>query len=302
MDKDELSGGRPEGASDPPTALPPLRASVLQSLLLAPAGPLARVEVVERTGSTNADLAGRVRVDPDSWPDVSMLVADHQDAGRGRAGRSWETPARAALTVSFALRPAGPSSSLGWVPLVAGLGAVTALRATAGVAATLKWPNDLMVPATDGAELEGWGRARKVGGILTELVGTSRGQVVVVGIGINVSQTQDELPVPSATSLGLVSAGDVDREVLLAALVSALGELMGRWRESSGDVHGSGLAAEVATVCETLGTRVRVELPGGGEVTGTARRLGRDGSLVVVDDAGTEHSVLAGDVRHVRVR
>jgi BirA family biotin operon repressor/biotin-[acetyl-CoA-carboxylase] ligase len=302
MDGDEQSRGRAEGGPSAAGTRPPLRASVLESLLLAPAGSLARVEVVERTGSTNSDLAGRLRVDPDAWPDVSLLVADHQDAGHGRAGRSWDTPARAALTVSFALRPAGPSSSLGWIPLVAGLGAVTALRATAGVAATLKWPNDLMVPAADGTDLEGWGPSRKAGGILTELVGTSRGQAVVVGIGINVSQTEDELPVPSATSLRLVSAGDVDREVLLVALVSALGELMGRWRESSGDVHGSGIAAEVATVCETLGTRVRVELPGGDEVTGTASRLGRDGSLVVVDDAGNEHPILAGDVRHVRVR
>jgi BirA family biotin operon repressor/biotin-[acetyl-CoA-carboxylase] ligase len=293
--------GGPSGP-DGSGARRPLRASVLASLLLAPAGPLARVEVVERTGSTNSDLAERLRAAPDAWPDVSLLVADHQDGGHGRAGRSWETPARAALTVSFALRPAGPVSSWGWLPLVAGLGAVTVLRATAGVAATLKWPNDLMIPATDGTDLDGWDRAHKVGGILTELVGTSRGPVVVVGIGINVSQTDDELPVPSATSLALGGAGEVDREVLLVALVSALAELMGRWREHAGDAHGSGLASEVATVCETLGTRVRVELPGGDEITGTARRLGRDGSLVVVDDVGTEHSILAGDVRHIRAR
>lgn len=284
-----------------PTApRPPLRSSVLSDLLLAPAGPLARLEVVERVGSTNLALADLLRADPDAWPDASLLVADHQDDGRGRAGRSWQTPPRSALTLSIAVRPHVALESLGWLPLVAGLGAVNALRATAGVRASLKWPNDLMLPAPDGAELEGWGGARKVGGILTELVQTTAGPVVVVGIGINVSQESHELPVASATSLALAGVGDVDREVLLVALVSALEEVTGRWREHAGDVRAAGLADEVASVCTTLGARVRVELPGGDAVTGLAERLDGDGALVVVDDAGTEHVVLAGDVRHVR--
>ncbi|CAN5242214.1 biotin--[acetyl-CoA-carboxylase] ligase [soil metagenome] len=297
MSEHVSTGGRVGGLAE---ARRPLRASVVRSLLLAPAGPLARVEVLDRVGSTNRALIERLHADPSAWPAPSMLVADHQDDGQGRAGRTWETPPRAALTVSFALQPDGPISSFGWIPLLAGLGTVTALRATAGVQASLKWPNDLMVPAPDDADLDGWGRVRKVGGILSELVETSAGRVVVVGIGVNVSQAVDELPVPSATSLALAGAREVDREILLVALVSALDELMGRWREHDGDVHASGLAAEVASVCSTLLTRVRVELPGGDEVTGTARRLGPDGALVVVDDAGTERHVRAGDVHHIR--
>lgn len=298
MSDSELTGGHGE---DLVGARRPLRASVVRSMLLAPAGPLARVEVLDRAGSTNRELVEQLRADPNAWPTPSLLVADHQDDGQGRAGRSWQTPPRAALTASFALRPEGPVSSFGWIPLVAGLGAVTALRATAGVQASLKWPNDVMVPAPDGLDLDGWGRARKVGGILSELVDTATGRVVVVvGIGINVSQALGELPVPSGTSLALAGAGDVDRETLLVALVSALDELMGRWREHDGDVHASGLAAEVASVCATLGTRVRVELPGGDEITGTARRLGPDGALVVVDDTGSDRHVRAGDVRHIR--
>jgi BirA family biotin operon repressor/biotin-[acetyl-CoA-carboxylase] ligase len=293
----EVTGGHTE---DPADARRPLRASVVGSLLLAPAGPLARVEVLERAGSTNRELVERLRAEPDAWPTPALLVADHQEDGQGRAGRSWQTPPQAALTVSFALRPEGPVSSFGWIPLLAGLGAVTALRATAGVQASLKWPNDLMVPAPDGTDLDGWGRARKVGGILSELVGTPAGPVVVVGVGVNVSQAPDELPVASGTSLALAGAGDVDREVLLVALVSALDELMGRWREHGGDVYASGLATELASVCATLGTRVRVELPGGAEITGTARRLGPDGALVVVDDTGSERHVRAGDVHHIR--
>jgi len=297
MSEHAVTGGH---GGDPTGGRRPLRASVVRSLLLSPAGPLARIEVLERVGSTNRELIARLHAEPNAWPAPSMLVADHQDSGQGRAGRTWETPPRAALTASFALQPDGPISSFGWIPLLAGLGTVTALRATAGVHASLKWPNDVMVPAADDVDLDGWGRVRKVGGILSELVETSAGRVVVVGIGVNVSQAADELPVASGTSLALAGAREIDREILLVALVSALDELMGRWREHDGDVHASGLATEVASVCSTLTTRVRVELPGGDEVTGTARRLGPDGALVVVDDTGTERHVRAGDVHHIR--
>ena len=278
---------------------PALRASVLRGLLLAPVGPLDRLEVVERVGSTNTDLADALARDPGAWPGVGLLVADHQVGGHGRSGREWTTPPRAALTLSLSMWPTQPLGALTWLPLLAGLGAVHALRATTGVAATLKWPNDLLVPAPDGAELEGWGRARKVGGILSELVTTPAGPAVVLGIGVNVSQTLQELPVPSAISLAVAGARDVDREVLLVALVTALADLEGRWR-AAGKIAAAGLADEVTAVCATIGQFVRVALPGGGELVGRALRLGPDGSLVVADQAGVERVVLAGDVVHVR--
>lgn len=279
---------------------PPLDAQLVRSLLQAPDGPLARVEVVATTGSTNEDVVAALRVDPEAWPDRSVLVADHQAAGRGRAGRTWETPAGTALTCSFVLRSAVGGPPLGWLPLVAGLGTVHALRATAGVAAALKWPNDLLVPADE--EQEGWGAYRKVGGILTELVPRPDGSAaVVVGVGVNVLQEPDELPVPWATSLALAGARHVDRLGVLTALVDALDEVGRRWRDAGGDAAASGLAGEVADVCATLGTRVTVDVPGGGAVTGEASRLDDDGALVVVGDDGAERPVLAGDVRHLRV-
>jgi len=281
-------------------AMSALRVTELRDLLLAPAGPLARVEVVGVTESTNTDLAADLRADPSSWPDASVLVAEHQVGGRGRPGRSWETPAGTSLTCSFVVHPIAPAASFGWLGLLAGLGAVNTLRATAGVPATLKWPNDLLVPAD--TEVEGWGRARKVGGILAEVVALPPGHppAVVIGFGINVSQRADELPVPSATSLALAGAQHVDREGLLVALVAAQLDVALRWRESGGDAWGSGLADEISAVCSTLGTQVRVELPGGEELRGLAERLDHDGALVVVDEAGGTHRVLAGDVRHVR--
>ena len=277
-----------------------LRASVLRKMLLAPAGPLDRLEVVERTGSTNVELSGALARDPAAWPGVSLLVADHQESGRGRSGRTWESPARAALTLSISVWPTAPAAALGWLPLVTGLGAVHALRATAGVQATLKWPNDLLVPDPDGGLLEGWGPQRKVGGILSELVTTAAGTAAVLGIGVNVSQTPAELPVPSAISLAVAGARDLDREVLLVALVTALADLQGRWRAADGDAAAAGLVDEVAAVCTTIGKRVRVALPGGAVLVGRALGLSAVGALVVRDDAGTEQTVLAGDVLHVR--
>ncbi|QHT54926.1 biotin--[acetyl-CoA-carboxylase] ligase [Cellulomonas sp. H30R-01] len=279
---------------------PALDADALRSLLLLPAGPLARIDVVARTGSTNADLVAAVAADPDAWPHASVLVADQQDAGRGRAGRGWETAPGTSLTCSFVARPALPPRTFGWLPLLAGLGAVNAVRATAGVPAILKWPNDLLVPAE--TEVAGWGAARKVGGILAEVVPTPAGvtPAVVIGIGINVAQGPDELPVEHATSLALAGAQHVTREALLVALVTALDDVATRWRDAGGDAVASGLADEVAAVCATLGTPVRVELPGGAELAGVAERLDDDGGLVVVDATGVAHHVLAGDVRHVR--
>ena len=277
-----------------------LRRSVLRELLLEPAGPLGRLEVVERIDSTNSALSAAVTADPAAWPGVGMLVADHQEGGRGRSGRDWVTPARAALTLSISVWVTAPASSLGWLPLLAGLGAVHALRATTAVPATLKWPNDLLLPDRDGLELEGWGTRRKVGGILSELVSTPAGPVVILGIGLNVTQTLAELPVPSATSLAVAGARDLDREVLLVALVASLAELQARWLAAGGDADAAGLRDEVAAVCATIGQRVHVALPGGAELVGLALGLSADGALIMRDDAGNEHTVLAGDVLHLR--
>jgi len=277
-----------------------LRGSVLRELLLEPAGPVGRLEVVARVGSTNSELSAALTRDPAAWPGMGMLVADHQVGGRGRSGRDWETPARAALTLSISVWPTEPVANLGWLPVLTGLASVHALRATAGVQATLKWPNDLLIPAPHAAELAGWGLQRKVGGILSELVTTPVGPAVVLGIGLNVSQTPAELPVPSAISLAVAEARDVDREVLLVALVTSFADVYARWRAVGGDVVAAGLADEVASVCATIGQRVHVALPGGGVLVGLALRLDPEGELVVLDDVGTEHVVLAGDVLHVR--
>ncbi|HEY0216922.1 MAG TPA: biotin--[acetyl-CoA-carboxylase] ligase [Cellulomonas sp.] len=291
--------GRAPDATRPGPAL--LDAEALRATLVAPAGPLLRLDVVARTGSTSTDLVELLRADPAGWGEGGLLVAEHQQAGRGRGGHTWQTPAGTALTFSLAVRPGVPERFWGWLPLLTGLGVVRAVRAMTGLAAVLKWPNDVLVPAPDGEQVDGWGRHRKVAGILAEVAPTADGRTVVLGIGVNVSQRTADLPVASATSLSEARGGAaVDRGGLLVAVVRQLTGLLDAWRAAGGDPAAAGLDVAVAEVCRTLGTPVRAELPGGEELRGTAVRIAADGGLVVRTQSGGEQTVLAGDVRHVR--
>ncbi|WP_166846349.1 biotin--[acetyl-CoA-carboxylase] ligase [Isoptericola sp. BMS4] len=288
-------------------ARPPLDAGVLRRDLLRPVGPLARLDVVNTSPSTNTTLVRAAGEDPDAWPAPALLVAEHQVAGRGRAGRAWQTPPRAALTVSLLLRPRLPAAALGWLPLVAGCAVARAVGDVlpGGVAARLKWPNDVLLPApTEGA---GLGPHRKVAGVLAEVVPagpgptgrSAGGPAVVVGVGLNVHQRPDELPVAGATSLALAGAR-VDRTALLAGLVRELVAAVGRLEAAGGDAAAAGVASEYAALSATLGTRVRAELAGGaGEVVGVATRVASDGGLVLATGDG-ERAVTAGDVHHLR--
>src|SRR5690606_6912654 len=113
------------------------------------------------------------------------LAAGHQTRGRGRLGRSWESPRGTSLSVSFLLRPAGvPPARWPWLPLLVGVAAVDAVADAAGVAAVLKWPNDVLL---DG---------RKLAGILVERTDTPSGAAAVAGVGMNVQAAP-----PDAASL-----------------------------------------------------------------------------------------------------
>jgi len=258
-----------------------------------------RLEVVSRAGSTSSELAAAATAEPSAWPDFSVYVADHQAEGRGRAGRGWSTPPGAALTASFLLRPGVPPSSFGWVGLLGALAVVRAVGAF-GLVARAKWPNDVLVEApSDAPEVDGWGRGRKVAGILGEVVG----DVVVLGIGVNVLQTPDELPVPWAGSLATLGAalGATAREDLLVVLAHQLWHLDERWRAADGDAAAAGLVEEYATVSATLGRAVAVERPGGEVVAGVAEGVADDGGLLVRRVDGEREVVRAGDVHHLRL-
>jgi BirA family biotin operon repressor/biotin-[acetyl-CoA-carboxylase] ligase len=265
---------------------PPLNAAALQRAIVNPDGFWTELTVVERTGSTNSDLAARAKA---GAAEGAVLVAEEQSAGRGRLDRQWTAPPRSGLFFSVLLRPSGvPVERWGWLPLLAGVATATAVSRAGGVDTGLKWPNDLLV-TVDGEE-------RKTGGILAERAG---GDGVVIGIGLNVSLREDELPVPAAGSLALAGAKGTDRDPLLRAVLRSLAEWYGEWRTAGGDPEASRLRPVYAAGCVTLGRAVRAELPGGDAVTGTAVTVDDDGRLVI-SSGGAERAVGAGDVVHLR--
>jgi len=269
------------------TGREPLDAAAMRAAVLRPDGLWRAVEVTEVTGSTNADLLARAAA---GAPEGTVLAAEQQSAGRGRLGRAWVAPPRAALTFSLLLRPrAVPRARHVWLPLLAGLATAEAVRAAARVEARLKWPNDVLA------------RAGKLGGILAE----ATADAVVIGIGLNVSTEPGELPPPgpgslAATSLRAAGSPSPDRAVLLAAILAAFERRYRAWSSAFGDPERSGLRADYTRLCATIGSRVRVELPGGGRLAGLATGVDADGRLLVRTARGADVPVAAGDVVHVR--
>ncbi|MEU2115476.1 biotin--[acetyl-CoA-carboxylase] ligase [Streptomyces sp. NPDC016459] len=264
---------------------PPLNTAALRRALVLPDGLWTSLDVVTTTGSTNSDLAARA----DELPGGTVLVAEEQTSGRGRLDRSWTAPARSGLFLSVLLKPDVPAHRWGWLPLLTGVAAATGLAKAAGVDMSLKWPNDLLVSVA--------GEERKTGGILAERAGAD---AVVIGLGLNVTLREDELPVPGAGSLLLADAVSTDRDTLLRAVLRSFEQWYGDWVRADGDPDASGLQAAYAAGCATLGRRVRADLPGERMLEGEAVALDGDGRLVVATEGGGTEAVGAGDIVHLR--
>lgn len=213
-------------------------------------------------------------------PPGLVVVAEQQTAGRGRAGRRWEDRPGGSLLLSCLLAP--PASAPGLVPLAAGLATRGALCAQ-GADAGLRWPNDVLL---DG---------RKCAGILVERHAAAGGDVVVVGIGLNVDWRGADRSGDAAswTSVAEHTGHDHDRLDLLADLLAELDAWLAHLQADP-----QALVAVYRTYCATLGREVEVTTPAG-VVTGTAARIDGRGALVV-DTPGGEVTVTAGDVVHAR--
>lgn len=267
---------------------PPLNVTALRRGLVQEGGLWREVELVQSTGSTNSDLVALAGAGKAA--EGTVLVAEEQTAGRGRLDRQWTAPARSGLFFSVLLKPAEvPVARWGWLPLLTGVAVATGLSRSAGVDTALKWPNDLLVSIG--------GEERKVGGILAERAGED---AVVVGVGVNVTLRENELPVPQAGSLALAGAVSTDRDPLLRAMLRSLEEWYGRWRDAGGDPAASGLQETYAAGCATLGRVVRAELPGDRSITGEAVAVDGDGRLVIATQDGVQEPVGAGDIVHLR--
>ncbi len=252
---------------------------------------------LDEAGSTNTECVRRLTsAEGAQWPDFSVIVTDNQVAGKGRLGRQWSAPAGTSLAISVILRPLTPAGrplppeSLGWMGLLAGLAMTRACTAVlpAGKVASLKWPNDVLI------------EGRKVCGVLSEMVATDQGIALVVGAGVNVSLSKEDLPVPTATSLSLEGA-QVSHDEILAAYLREFSRITRVFVSAAGNVRSSGLLDQVIESCDTIGRTVRVELPSGEAPVGQAIGISETGSLVVkLGECAEPLVVSAGDVTHVR--
>ncbi len=266
----------------------PLDEAALRAELIGTGLGWRQLDVVEQTGSTNADLLARAAAGTDVAG--AVLIAEHQTAGRGRHGRSWSASPRAQIMMSVGVSVVDvPTAGWGWLPLAAGVAVVDAvapLLEVTGFDVGLKWPNDVLAGAPDSRG--------KLAGILAEVARP----VVVIGLGLNVTQTPEG--VDGATSLLDLGVAAPDRGQLLCVLLRELGRRIVAWRAARGADWA--LAADYRARSLTIGARVRAHLPGGKELVGTASGIDDQGRLCLeTEGAGGQTVVVsAGDVVHLR--
>ncbi|KJX75509.1 biotin-- protein ligase [Mycobacterium lepromatosis] len=267
---------------------PPLDPAVLRAELIGTGLWWRHLDVVTQTGSTNADLLAQAASGIDI--DGAVLIAEHQTAGRGRHGRSWSASPRAQITMSIGVSVADvPVATWAWLSLATGiavLDTVAPLLDVTGVDAGLKWPNDVLAgpPGSKG----------KLAGILAEVVR----QVIVVGVGLNVTQAPDEVDGLGATSLLDLGVPAPDREQLARRLLQELDTRIGQWRSADPQ-----LMADYWARSPIIGSRVHVELPGGKDVVGTVCGIDEQGRLCLETEGsnkGRTVVISAGDVVHLR--
>ena len=240
--------------------------------------PWRRLDIVEETGSTNADLIARAAAGEDIAG--AVLLAEHQRAGRGRGGRAWTAVPRGLVIVSVGISAEGvDEQQWGLLPLLAGV-AVADTLAAIGIRAGVKWPNDVLI---DGA---------KIAGILAEVA--SPKPVVVLGIGLNVEVKPEEIGQAHATSVRALGAG-AERTEIVRILLGELGTRIQAWRSGAA----AALLADYRERSDTLGRSVRALLPGGKEIVGTATAVDAQGRLCIDTGYGTE-VIAAADIVHLR--
>lgn len=322
----------PDPQPCPAPQLRPLDEPHLQRRLVEQ-GPFSRLERVDSIASTNArlvqELSGAAGTAGAGWPHLCVLTAEEQTGGSGRLGRSWASPRHSSLSTSVVLRPALPTQGLAWISLLAGTALTEVLREEYGLEAQLKWPNDVHI------------RGRKISGILAALAGggPDAGGALILGCGINVLLTEDQLPTPNSTSVLLElqraqqegqppstqqsqptqqpeQTQRAQRPDLRTGLLAAFLERFAATLTEA-ETYGSAapLCPRITAVMDTIGQEVRVELPGGSAEQGIALGLQPDGALLVEvthrrreadgpweEQAAEQRSFSVGDVVHLRRR
>ena len=236
------------------TLRPPLSAQALRDSVVGSNRPWRQLDIVDETGSTNADLLARSRAGENV--DGVVLIAEHQSAGRGRLGRHWVAAPRAQLLLSVGVdASAVPTERWGWLTLATGIAVVDAVAADTGVRTRLKWPNDVLA-----------GDA-KLAGILAEVASPATGHRRRRGAQRDAEAAGSE---PAERHIAArARRGGPDRDRLARRLLLELGRAHRRLARRGGDAD-AGLAADYRDRSATIGAQVRVMLPGEQELVGTA--------------------------------
>jgi BirA family transcriptional regulator, biotin operon repressor / biotin---[acetyl-CoA-carboxylase] ligase len=248
-----------------------------------------RIELFDHVDSTNRQAFTLAQADVEHG---TVVVAEGQTDGRGRLGRTWFSPPGVNLYCSIVIRKDLPPNRLGewlsWLPLITALAAAETIETVAGVKASVKWPNDLLIGE------------RKVGGILCESGTVPRyGPFQVIGIGINVNGNRDGFPHEirhAATTIFHETGRVVDRNRLLSQLLFELEQCIEELAVSGQER----IAFAYRQRCATLGQSVQASLAGGREFVGIAETVGPDGSLQVTQRPTPTGGRLP-DVIHLRV-
>jgi BirA family biotin operon repressor/biotin-[acetyl-CoA-carboxylase] ligase len=247
-----------------------LRAALDKALINSLTTQYWRVSVVDVTASTQTALVTRATAGKVKPGDV--ITANFQRAGRGRMSRTFEAPKNTALLFSFYLKPQRKKEDWGWIPLIAGVSVAQSLKK---YNASVKWPNDILI------------NNKKVSGLIAEVVGDG----VVIGIGINVGMSEDQLPVETATSLLIEGGVDLTRDEILCEVLEEFEEHFVQWDQGIDEVQ-----PLYKHLSATLGKEVRVEYPGGATHLAVADSISDIGALIL--DDGTH--VQSADVIHLR--
>lgn len=241
-----------------------------------------RIIYHQQTASTNQDALDLARMDQEEG---TVIIADHQLAGRGRLNRPWESAPSKDIALSVLLYPDLPSDSFSLLPILAGIAACETLRDSAEVFALLKWPNDVIIDD------------RKICGILVEarmLPGGRR--AVALGLGLNVNSEESDFSDEvrqKATSLKMATGQTFDRKLIALALLRRLEYWYDRFLEQGHQP----IIVRWSELSGTLGHRVTV-MTGAETIRGKAKRLGWDGSLIVRTEDGDQR-ITVGDVVQV---
>ncbi len=242
--------------------------------------------------STNSFALERIRCNPAHG---TLIIADHQTAGRGRMTRNWFSPPEVNLYGSLLIRSTLPGRYAGWIPLLSGLVIGKTIEESTGIRIDLKWPNDLLI------------QEKKVGGILCETaLGFDGSPWVVIGFGINVNLPENHFPDElrmTMTSLHQISGHPWDRLSLLQHIAGSLENI---WTGQDWPAL-SRLKKLYGESCSTLGQRVQVHYPDGSRITGVAASLGEEGQLQVLPSpsfqGGQSDRIIAvhsADILHIR--